>query len=103
MSMPTAYGTPTTTTTKPDTKTAALIAAWDWVGQYEADDTPAMNADPDGGYQSTTLENAFEHVKHAGRVKAAYPMFPADMVDAYAMLRRMAQARIRAAQKEGTR
>lgn len=75
-------------------KLAALIAAWDWIGTYEADDTPARRQ---GDYAATiTLENAFEHVGTASKVKRTYPGFPDDIVDAYALVRRMARAMQRA-------
>jgi hypothetical protein len=67
-------------------KTAALNGAWDWVGQYEAED-------PDSGQYSITLDTAFELAKTPGEVKRRYPDFPADLVDAYAILRRMVNAR----------
>ncbi|WWV91892.1 hypothetical protein GMYAFLOJ_CDS0062 [Microbacterium phage phiMiGM15] len=77
-----------------DKKTAAIIAAWVWVGQYEAAPTLADDFETYG--YSVTLEDAFEHMGTPARVKARFPEFPEDMVDAFALLRRSVEARKRA-------
>lgn len=75
-----------------DSRLKATIAALDWVGMYEAEDPTA----PDESYASITLEAAFGLVRIASSVKTAWPGFPEDMVDAYAMLRRMYESQLRA-------
>lgn len=70
-------------------KINATIAALDWVGAYEAE-----NPFDEGDY-SITLADAFEAKGTAAKVKAAYPDFPADLVDAFAMLRNMSNAQLR--------
>lgn len=66
---------------------AALLAAWEWVGAYEAADPRRPEE-----FASLTLAEAFDVAGRAGEVKRRFGEFPEDLVDAYAMLRRMCQA-----------
>lgn len=81
-----------------DKKTNALVAAWGWLGAYEA--APSRSADLDRFGHSVTLDDAFAECGTAGRVKARFPEFPEDMVDAFALLRRMVVARVRTGRQD---
>jgi hypothetical protein len=78
------------------TRADALLAALDWVGAYEA-----MDPRRPGEFASLTLAEAFETAGRAGEVKRRFGEFPEDLVDAYAMLRRMYLATVRAAGPNG--
>lgn len=88
-------------------KLSAIIAALDWVGCYEAENTQEKAADEYGGRNfDITLESAVQETRDhyhgkakkvtASVVSTRYPAFPRDMVAAYFLLSRMYDATERA-------
>lgn len=74
----------------------ALWAAFTWVGAYEIS---YINADDE--YATVNLTEAFAEHGTPAKVKRAYPdEIDNNMIDAYALLRRMVTARERAARRD---